>query len=432
MKKAIFSLLCICFAGAIHAQDLKDAKSAFDKKQYDKAKTEIDGFLAKSPDDAEGLYYKAKIYAALATSDQFKSLAPPDALDQAFEAARKAMGDGKDPKMMIIAMKDQYAGVFGLYTDFYQDGANAFNAGAQSGDKSKFTDAMNDFIKSDSVGQYIARMGWSKIPAVDTVLVLNIGKAAINAGNDEVAMAAFKKLADSSITGTKEGDNSGYVLPYEWLLQHYMKEKDDANVKKYDDLGKKLFPKVDYFYVVMPDYYNDKKDYAATFAAYNDMVTQFPDSVTYRFNYANDIFGYVYNGDEGVTPANKDSLMKVMGEQLEKAHSIDANDVLTNWLYAQYYYNQGVDARDSASKVKDAAAKKTLTDQATDLFNKAIPYAQAGLTTLENNGYKKADRSHYKSIVDLTERIYQSLGQNDKVKQYDAMYDAADKKFVND
>ncbi|HVZ97184.1 MAG TPA: hypothetical protein VG847_09940, partial [Chitinophagaceae bacterium] len=233
------------------------------------------------------------------------------------------------------------------------------------------------------------------------------------------------------ITGIKGGDNSSYVLPYEWLLQHYMNAKDDANVQKYDALGKKLFPHVDYFYAVMPDYYNGKKDYAATFAAYNDMVTQFPDSVSYRFNYANDIFGYIYNGDEGVTVTNKDSLMKVMGEQLEKAHSLDPNDVLTNWLYAQYYYNQGVDARDSASKVKDAAAKKTLTDKATDMFTKALPFGQSGLTALENNGYKKTDRSHYKSIVDLMERIYQSLNQNDKVKEFDAMYDAADKKFVN-
>jgi len=416
----------------MQAQDLKSIKSDLDKKQYDKAKTEVDSYLAKSPDDAVALYYKAKIYEGLATDDRFKSQAPPDALDQAYEAAKKAIGDGKTSKAMLDVIKDNYAGVFNLYTDFYQKGADAFNAAAQSNDKAKFADAMNNFIKADSVGQYTARMEWSKIAAVDTVLVLNIGKAAINAGNDEVTIAAFKKLTDANITGPKEGDNSGYVLPYEWLLQYYMKQKDDANVMKYDDLGKKLFPHVDYFYAVMPDYYNDKKNYPATFAAYNDLVTQFPDSVSYRFNYANDIFGYVYNGEEGVTISNKDSLMRVMGEQLEKAHSVAPNDVLTNWLYSQYYYNQGVDVRDSASKVKDAATKKSMTDRANDLFNKAIPYAQAGLTALENNGYKKADRSHYKSIVDLMERIYQSLNQNDKVKQFDALYDEADKKFVNE
>lgn len=436
MKKAIFSLLCFCFAGAIHAQDLKSAKSALEKKQLDKAKTQIDGFLAKSPNDMEGLYYKAKIYEAIAASDQFKSLAP-DALDQAFEAGKKAVGDGKDPKVTLLLMQDKYAGIFNLYTAYYEAGAAAFNAAAKTTDKAEFSVAMNDFIKSDSVGQYIARMGWSKIPSVDTVLVLNIGKAALNAGNEEVTMTAFKLLADSSITGVKGEDNSSYVLPYQWLVLHYKDKKDDANFIKYDELGKKLFPESDYFDLVMIDDLKEKKDYDNLFAKYAALVAKRPDSAAYHFNYANDIFGYLYNGEEGVVVKNKEALMKTLGEQLEKAHSLDSNDVLSNWLYAQYYYNQGIDTRDSASKVKgtkpdDVKKKADLNAMAKDFFNKAIPYGEKGLSTLESQGYKKAERSHYKSIVDLMQRIYQSLNDNVNVKKYDAMYDAADKKFVND
>ena len=41
------------------------------------------------------------------------------------------------------------------------------------------------------------------------------------------------------------------------------------------------------------------------------------------------------------------------------------------------------------------------------------------------------DKSKYKSIVDLMQRIYTSLNQADKVKLYQAKYDAADGKFIN-
>lgn len=435
MKKVVFSFLCFGLAAVTYAQDLKTAKSELDKKQYDKAKTDIDAYVAKNPDDAEGLYYKAKIYEGLAGSDQFKNLAP-DALDQAFDAAKKAMGDGKDPKITLIAMKDQYAGIFDLYTAYYQAGAASFNVAAKSSDKATFATAMNEFIKSDSVGQYIARNGWSKLPAVDTVLVLNIGKAALNAGKDDITLPAFKQLADANIAGTKDGDNASYQLPYQWLMLHYKDAKDEANMKKYAELGKKLFPSSDYYDLVMIDYYKDKKNYEDEFATYNTVVTKHPDSLAYHFNYANDIFGYLYNGDEGVVLKNKDSLTKVMGAELEKAHSLDGNDVLTNWLYAQYYYNQGIDLRDASLKIKstkpdDVKKKNDLTAQSKDMFNKAIPYGEKGLSVLEANGYKKVDRSHYKSIVDLMEKTYQSLNMNDKVKQYDAMYDGADKKFVN-
>jgi hypothetical protein len=45
-------------------------------------------------------------------------------------------------------------------------------------------------------------------------------------------------------------------------------------------------------------------------------------------------------------------------------------------------------------------------------------------------GARKADRSRYKSVVDLGQRIYSSLGQKDKEKSYQAKYDGADAVFT--
>jgi len=436
MKKVIFTLLFSFFATLIFAQDLKSVKADLDKKQLDKAKTDVDAYVAKSPNDGEGLYYKAKVYEQIASSDQFKSLAP-DAREQAFEAFKKSAADSGNIKLKLVIIKDQYAPIFNLYTGYYEAGASAFNAAAPTGNKAGFEDAMNLFIKANNVGQYIAENKWSKIPEVDTTLVLNIAKAALNAGKNDVALTYFTKLADANINGTKDGGegNAAFILPYQWLVLHYKDAKDEANMMKYADLGKKLFPDNDYFDLVLIDYYREKKDNDALFAKYNELVTKRPDSLMYHFNYANDIFGYIYNGDEGVVIKNRDALLQTLGTEIEKAHSLNPNDVVTNWLYAQYYYNHGVDVRDSALKIKstkpdDVKKKADLNAQSKDAFNKAIPYADKALTTLEAS-YKKADKSKYKSIVDLMQKIYESLNQNDKVKLYQDKYDSADTKFVN-
>src|SRR5437870_3938111 len=123
MKKLLFSTFFLCFVTLAFAQDLKTAKSDLDKKQLDKAKADIDAYVAKSPNDAEGLYMKAKIYEQIAASDQYKNLVTGDARQEALDAFKKAMADPKDSKMTLLALKDQYQPVFSLYTGYYEAAA---------------------------------------------------------------------------------------------------------------------------------------------------------------------------------------------------------------------------------------------------------------------------------------------------------------------
>ncbi len=440
MKKVVFSLLLICLASMIHAQDIKKAKSYLEGKQLDKAKTEIDAYVAKNPDDHQGYYYQSKIYGAIASdsSAQIRDLIKGDARQQVLDLFKKAMADTTDMKIAVVAMSDKYSPIFNLYTGYYEAAANAFNNAASTGNKAGFEEAMNDFIKANNVGQYIASRGWARIAKVDTMLVLNTAKAALNAGKNDEALTYFSELADAHINGTKDGgaSNSTFILPYQWLALHYKDKKDAPNMMKYAKFGMELFPNENYFDLVLIDYYRDQKDYNTLFNKYNELVTKRPDSLMYHFNYANEIFGYLYNGDESVVVQNKDSLQKVLGNQLELAYKINPNDVVTNWLYAQYYYNQGIDTRDSSLKIKstkpdDVKLKADLTAASKADFNKAIPYAAKALTQLEGAGFKKTDKSKYKSIVNLQQKIYQSLNQNDQVKAYQDKYDQADTKFVN-
>jgi hypothetical protein len=284
------------------------------------------------------------------------------------------------------------------------------------------------------VGRYIYSKKWA-LSDIDTSLVLIIGKAAINAGKKEEAVTYLTKLTDAGITGTA-ADKVSYSLPYQWLSYYYKDQKDEANFIKYINLGKKYFPKEDYYDAVMLEYYREKKDYDALFKKYNEVVIAFPDSSQYHFNYANEAFTYIYASDEGTKIANRDVLLSTIQVELQKVLAVKPNDINSNWLAAQYYFNTGLDIREKMSAIKgpkpeDVKKKAELNAQSKEQISKAIPYGEKALNQVEAGGNKKADKSKYKSIADLMQRIYTSLNQADKVKIYQQKYDTADAKFVN-
>lgn len=434
MKKIIFLVLMLVTGAGIFAQDIKKARSYYESKQLDKAKTEVDALVSKNPNDPLALYLQSKVYVAIASNKQFQSLVQGDARAIAFEAFKKALANDKGNLVMLELNKDKFQPIFDIYTGYYDTGAEMFNEAAGKNDKQVFEQSFNMFKNADMVGHYIYTNKWA-LSDIDTGLVLTIAKAAINAGKKDEALTYLKRLADAGIYQTKD-DKTGYALVYQWLTYHFKDAKDEANFLKYSSLGKKYFPKDDYYDAVALDYYRDNKNYDALFKKYAEVTAAFPDSLQYHFNYANEAFNYVYNSDEGVKVTNKEALLKAIGGELEKALSLKPADVNTNWLLGQYYYNQGVDLREAASAIKgtkpeDVKKKADLTAQAKDVFAKAVPYAEKALTTLESSGYKKSDKSRYKSITDLLQRIYQGLNQSDKVKIYQQKYDAADTKFVN-
>ncbi|MBA3674241.1 MAG: hypothetical protein H0W75_04665 [Chitinophagaceae bacterium] len=431
MKKILLTGTLLIMLSALFAQDPKKLKTFLDAKQYDKAKAEVDAAIAKKPADPLALYYKSKVYSTLAADPQFK-VSVPDAREQAFEAFKKAIETDKDNKVLFAATQDQYKPIFDLYSGYYDAGAAAFNNGAASRNKADYDQALTLFKNSDMVGRYIYSKKWA-LSELDTQLVLTIGKAAINADRKEEAVTYLKKLADANIFATKD-DKLSYQLPYQWLSMYYKDAKDEENFLKYNSLGRKLFPKEDYYDAVMLDYYRDKKNYPALFRKYDEITSNFPDSFSYHFNYAADVFNFIYNKD-ATKIDNKELLLKNLGLGLQKALTLNPNDVGTRLLLGQYYYNQAVDLREAANLIKgtkpeDVKKKADLTLQAKDLFNKSIPFTEDVVKTLENNGYKKSDKSKYKSTVNLMQGIYQYLNQPDKLKFYQAKYDSADSKFI--
>ncbi|MBS1735097.1 MAG: hypothetical protein JSS98_00645 [Bacteroidetes bacterium] len=435
MNKLVSVVILLCFVTAGFSQTVKKAQSYLEGKQLDKAKTEIDGVLAKTPNDAEGNYLKVKIYEAIASDPVLSKTFPGDLRQEAFEAYKKVVADSANIKSKMMVMRENYQPVFNLYSGYYEAAAKAFNDAASSQSKEGFKDAMNLFEKANNIGQYIRQNEWANIGKVDSTLVLNIGKAALNAGDDAASEKYFKELADAKIDGTGGKVDESFSVPYQWLTLFYKEKKDEANMKKYGELGRSLYPKENYFNLVMMDYYREAKDMKGLFNIYDELLKENPDSTNYHFSYANDIFGYIYNSDEGTVIKDKDAMLQKLQAELDHSMRLNPNDVNNNWLYAQFFYNKGIETRDQADKIRstkpeDVKKKTDLNTQSKDFFNKAIPYADKAITTLEV-AKLKGEKSKYKSIVNLMQNIYQSLQLKDKLKIYQDKYDNADKVFTN-
>ena len=440
MKRVVLPVLFTFLVTLTFGQDLKKATSLINDKKYDDAKVQIDGVLAKDPNNSEALYLKSKVYVLLADANSEKGALTGDPYGEAFDAFKKAIIDSTNPKLTLLVIKDNYQPIFGVYSGYFAEGAKAFNDAAPKADTAGFGKAMGLFIKADNVGQYIADHKWANIGKVDTTLVLNIAKAALNAKRDGMARKYFAEIADAHIKGLhnpKDSADPAYELPYQWLTLDYKEAKDSANMVKYASIGKELYPDDDYFDFVEMDYYRESDNKPALFKKYDEITARHPDSLRYHLNYATEIFSYVYNSPDGTVINDKDALLKTLKDQLEKAHTLEPDNSSVNLLYSQYYYNNGIIALQDAAKIKGAKLtpdqqkqRTDLTNQGKDALKQAIPYSEAAMKTLET-GYKKTERSKYKSAVNLLQNIYQGLGDNANLKKYQDIYDGADAKFVN-
>ena len=442
MKRIVLPFLFTFLVAVTFAQDkdIKKATSLVSDKKYDEAKTQIDGILAKDPNNTEALYLKSKVDVLMADAASEKGNVTGDPYGEAFDAFKKAILDSANPKLTLMLVRDNYAPIFGVYSGYFAEGAKAFNDAAPKGDSAGFETAMNLFIKANNAGQYMREHKWANIGEVDTTLVLNIAKAALNGKKEAIAEKYFKEIADAHIKGLhneKDTADPAYELPYQWLTLNYKQAGDSANMVKYANIGKELFPNDDYFDFVEMDYYREKENKSALFKKYEELTTRHPDSLRYHLNYATEIFSYIYNSDEGTVINDKDGLLTTLKNQLEKAHSLDPQSPTVNLLYSQYYYNKGIISLQAADKIKGAnltadqkKQKADFTDQGKEGLNKAIPYAEDALKEF-GEGSKKSERSRYKSVANILQNIYQSLGDKVTLKKYQDIYDGADAKFVN-
>lgn len=421
MKKVILLTLIAGFTLSVTAQNLNKVKDMLKNNELDKAKEGIDLLLtnAKQQKNAEVWFTKAKIYGAIAGSDQFKTLVP-DGRSDAFEAIKKAAEIDKTQTTTFLTL-DQYKPVYDLYGGYFDQAAAQYNA-------EKYEDALANFKKSGAVGEYIFTQGWG-LAKLDTTLLYYSALAAMNAKKDDEAVIAFQKLADAKI-GTKPE----HVTIYRYLAKHYLDKKDIPNMQKYIKQGVELYPKDDYLPLVEFDYLRNQGDKKAIYAKYEELIKTNPENFDMIVDYANELFNETHVSDVKDRPADYGERVTKIETLYKQALALKPEALEANLNLAKHYFNQALFIEEDANKIKgtkpeDVNKKNELKAQVVSLCEKAIPPFEVVFNTLDKKEtLKLSEKSEYKSACNNLAYCYDRKKDKAKSDFYQKKYDEADKK----
>jgi len=421
MCKLVTTLILAIATFVAGAQTVDDALKQLGKSN-DKAKEAIDKITADPANakNADAWYAKAQIYNALATDDKFKA-SIPDAYDQAFEAFKKAYEVDPNNKRMVV---EQYKTGFVAYEGVANRAAAAYQANnlaaAFEGYKKTLEDG--DYLKSKDLAY-----GGYKVPKIDTGMLFMAGYTAMKLDKKDEAMTYFVKLADAKI-----GKEPDYVIPYQFLSYQYKEKKDEANFKKYSQLGREIYPKDPYFVTVNLDWARENNKYPELFAAYEQLIAQQPDSLNNNLSYASEMFDYLFIKNPDSKPADYDAIAAKIEEQIKKTMSKDFDPLSSNLIIGQLYYNQGLDQVTAADKVKgtkpeDTKKKADLKAKAVVKYDQAIPYIEKVVSILEQKGMASLtgkEKHTLKNMYIMLGDVYTAKGDKVKSADYDKKYSA--------
>lgn len=424
MKKAVCSLLLLAIGIGTFAQKLDKIKDLYKSKKYDDAKNQIDQYLAveKNAKDLEGWYTKAKIYSDIAGDSSIASKYPT-ARAEAFDALKKYISLDEKKQYLLLQI-DNYKPIMDIYQGYFKAGAAAYNKG-------DYKDAYPNFQNCLATGSYMYENKWSTV-SLDTNVVLYAGISAEKADLKDAAATYYSKLAEAKVHG------EGMDQIYKWLIVYYADKKDNANVNKYIALGKEVYPADSFWASYELDYLREQGDKAALFAKYKEMIAKYPDSATYRFNYAVELYQEAYKAEPSQRPANSEEMIKEAQDNFKKVLVLKPNYAQPNLVLGQIAYNQGVDINAKAKAIKaptngkltpqQIEQKKSLREEMNKKFDEAIPYFEKVDQILGGQGkLKMDDKSALKDALDLLITIYNQKGDKAKEDAYTEKYNNVDK-----
>lgn len=421
MKQIMLIALMAGWTLGIAAQNLNKVKNLLADNKLDQAKEGIDALLTqpKNQKNSEVWYTKAKIYGAIAASDQFKSLVT-DGRTEAFDAIKKAQEIDKTKTTTLMTL-DSYKPIYDLYGSYFDAAASQYNS-------EKYEDALANFKKSGEIGSYIFDQGWG-LYKLDTTLTYYTALAAMNAKKEDEAAALFQKLAEAKIANKPE-----YVTPYRFLAKYYLDRKDEANIKKYVELGTELYPKDDYLPLVEFDYLRSKGDKKAIYAKYEELIAANPENFEMIVDYANELFNETHVSDVNARPADYAERIKKIEQLYKQALELKPDALEVNLNLAKHYFNQALFVEEDANKIKgkspeDLKKKEELKARVIELCDKAIPPFEVVFKEYENkSNLKLSEKSEYKSACNNLAYCYDRKGDKAKTDFYQKKYDEADSK----
>ena len=232
MKKVLLSVALIFSVTYLIAQDEAAVSLFVTQKQYEKAKDQVDKWLAdsklKDKDKATAYLWKLVVYSHLFV-DSTLTGKYPDANEQALDALHNYQQ--LDPELKQLKEQSYFAsGIGNLYS-------GSFNKGKDFFQNKSWDSAFKYFSESEALGGFLLANKLSTSSAtVDTVTVLYTAYAAQNSRKLDTAAKYYVKLADAKVAGPD------YEDIYKFLVEYNSQVKNDAEFKKYLALAKELYP----------------------------------------------------------------------------------------------------------------------------------------------------------------------------------------------
>jgi tetratricopeptide (TPR) repeat protein len=402
MKKYALTLALMVSVTLLFAQTIDQAKSLLKENKLVEAKTEIDKILALQTfqKSADAWYVKAKIYTAISQDVNLRSQFPAARLD-AFNALKKYTE--VDDKMLIALQVDGYKPINEIYTGFYQEAANSFNA-------KNYENALRDFTHAIDVSKFMTAKGWISL-ALDTNSVLYAGVAAEKLGKLDEAVKHYGRLVEGRVKG------DGYVEIYKWAANYYFEKKNYSQAVKMLGIGIEIYPGDPFWVSIELDMTRETGTKDQLFSKYEAIIASEPVNHLYRYNYAIELYQYGYHVDPAKRPANSQQLLKKADEQIKQVVKL-VPEYSKGLLFAgQLEYNRGIDKL------------KTNKEEAIKNFDAAIPYfVQLEKILAPRGKLSQGDKSDLKEALDLLITIYDQKKMADKVKEYEVKFNEVDKK----
>lgn len=390
MRKLIFFAIMVASSLTMYAQSLEDVQEKVNKGKFGEAREKLDKLLAdpKGQKNPNAWYYKGIVYYNLGLDS---TLTDKDYRQESYDAFKKYYEmDAKN----VMGTLEQNARMFQLYDAYYNAGIRAFNA-------KNFEASFHNFSTALNVANYINNKKFTyenvNLPALDTNLILNTAAAASKANMTDSAMAYYKILADAKLSAPD------YIEVYQLLIDHYAKKNDAANKDKYLALGKELYPTNDYWYdVELTPLANDKPK---LISKYEELVSTNPTSYYLAYNYAVELFNYLYANEKA--PADAASLEPKLEPAIANAIKVkagpDPNLLMVRFLSEKVYRLEDQGRLVKGTTPADAKKRQAIVAETNALWDKLTPYAQEAFTGYSTKqdlkGYEKANLKFVSNVL---------------------------------
>jgi len=235
MKKVLLMFVFACMGLAAFAQNYEKIQLLIVQRKSEDAKKEIDKILAdpkiKDKDKVDAIYWNAAIYSMFFADSTLAAKYPgSDSL------ALIALNDYEQKDTSLKALKTNYSvthDLDNLRTTGFMNGVKGFN-------NHNYDAAFKGFKLAYTMDEFMLKHNFLPKTFVDTNTILYAGYAAQNSGKLGEAVTYYKALADANIRIPDSKDFANNL--YAYMMNYFMQNNDQANLKKYMPVVKKLYP----------------------------------------------------------------------------------------------------------------------------------------------------------------------------------------------